>query len=142
MGLTAWLVSSLVEYSDGDMEDLDAEQLEYAMEFASEQACTYTMKHKYRRTWLLFLLYLLNITRVNSYVAHRELGGEMSHMGFALGVALDLWARRSEGAVRTRGAESSSVESRQPVFKRMRQHLDPLPEAHLQNPERHKASFY
>ena len=111
-----------VEYSDGDMEDFDVEQLENAM------------KHKCSRTWMPFLLYLINIIRVNSYVAHRELGGEMPHMEFALGLALDLWSRRNEGIARTRGAESSSVEfSRQPVFKRMRQHIDPLPEARLRN---------
>ena len=74
-----------------------------------------------------------------------SLGGKCltSHMEFALGVALDLWARRNEGIVHTRGVESSSVEfSRRPVFKRMRQSVDPLPAARLQNPKLHKASFY
>ena len=114
-----------------------------AVDRADQLIAAYTMKHKCRRTWMPFLLYLINIIRVNSYVSHRELGGEMSHMEFALGLALDLWSRRSEGIAPTRGAESSSMElSRQPVFKRMRQHIDPLPEARLRNPELHKSHFY
>ena len=113
-----------------------------AVDRADQLIAAYTMKHKCRRTWLPFLLYLVNIIRVNSYVAHRELGGEMSHMDFALGLAMDMWDRRNEGAPRTRGAEAVLPGSRKPVFKRMRLNVDPLPEARLRNPELHKAPFY
>ena len=90
-----------------------------------------------------FLCYLLNIIRVNSYVAYRELGGEMSHMEFALGIALELWARRNDGKARTRGNDSSELEFQlRPVFKRMRNSVEPLPAARLLDPYLHKASFY
>ena len=101
------------------------------------------MKRARRRTWMPFLCYLLNIIRVNSYAARRELGGEMSHMEFALGIAMDLWARRNDGQAHTRGNDSSAMEfHRRPVFKRMRQSVEPLPAARLVDPHLHKASFY
>ena len=63
-------------------------------------------------------------------------------MDFALGMAMDMWAQRNDGTPLTRGTETGRMESRKPVFKRMRLHVDPLPEARLRNSELHKASFY
>ena len=67
----------------------------------------------------------------------------MSRMEFALGIALDLWARRNDGKARARWNDSSAVEfHRWPMFKRMRQSVEPLPAARLADPRLHKASFY
>ena len=114
-----------------------------AVDRADQLIAACTMKHKCHRTRMPFLCYLLNIIRVNSRAARRELGGEMSHMEFALGIAMDLWARRNDGQARARGNDSSAMEfHRRPAFKRMRQSVEPLPAARLADPRLHKASFY
>lgn len=109
-----------IHYSDGDKEDMDEGQVEYGRE-----------------------LYQQHVGGgKDSYVAHRELGGEMSHMNFALGLVMDLWSRRVDGGPRTRGAMDVTVESRRPVHTRMRYTVEPLPDARLRHPDLHKASFY
>ena len=83
-----------IHYSDGDKEAMDEGQVEYGRE-----------------------LYQQHVGGgKDSYVAHRELGGEMSHMNFALGLVMDLWSRRVDGGPRTRGAMDVTVESRRPVI--------------------------
>ena len=115
-----------------------------AVDRADQLIASLCMKHKCRRTWMPFLLYLLNTMRVNSYIVHRELGGKLSHMDFALGLVRALLSRRNDAPVtRKRNLEGDAASQfERQCGKRMRASVDPLPDERLRNPEGHKASFY
>ena len=115
-----------------------------AVDRADQLIASLTMKHKCRRTWVPFMLYLLNIIRINSYIVHRELHGKMTHMEFTLGLVQALHSRRNDVRVtRKRAAEDASpTNAKAPISKRMRNSVEPLPDSRLRHPESHKATFY
>ena len=114
-----------------------------AVDRADQLISAYTMKHRCCRSWTPFLLFIINIIRINSFVAHRELQGSMSHMAFTLGLVRALYTRRNEATMtRKRAAEEASPSEKKPVHKRMRNGVDPLPDLRLRHPETHKPTFY
>ena len=108
---------------------------------ADQLVAAYTMKHRCRRTWVPFLMYIINIVRVNSYTSHRELKGRQNHMEFTLDFAQPLFPRRldaplirkrqKEEALATLGPEKRTTHSR------IRSGPGLLPPARLLEPELH-----
>lgn len=107
---------------------------------ADQLVAAYAMNHKCRRTWLPLLLYCINIARINSYICHRELGGEQSHLQFTMAFSKAFWDRRMDVLVtRKRAAEALSNEgwSTKPRYPRMRASAWELPKSRLKSPDRH-----
>lgn len=113
-----------------------------AVDRADQLIASLSMKHKCRRTWMPFLLYLLNIFRTNSYIVHRELKGGMTHMEFTLGLVRALHSRRNDVRVTRKRAREDETLDRPIVHTRLRNNVDPLPEARLRDPDRHIPSMY
>ena len=65
-------------------------------------------------TWLPFLLYILNVIRINSYTCHRKLGGKDSHADFTLGIVQALFDRRLD-QLQTRKRQAEEAASSAPL---------------------------
>ena len=93
-----------------------------AVDRADQLIATYTMKHRCCRSWTPFLLYIMNIIRINSFIVHRELDGNLSHLDFTLGLVRALYERRLETRMTRKRTldEASPVVGKRPVHKRMR----------------------
>ena len=91
-----------------------------AVDRADQLIASLSMKHKCRRTWMPFLLYLLNIFRTNSYIVHRELKGGMTHMEFTLGLVRALHSRRNDIRVTRKRAREDDTFDRPIVHTRLR----------------------
>ena len=108
---------------------------------ADQLIAAYSMKNRCRRTWMPFLLYIINIVRVNSFITHRELKGTKTHMEFTLEFAMSMFQRRLDVPLtRKRQMEEATAEngSGQSVkHSRIRSDPGPLPEMRLHNPEQH-----
>lgn len=88
------------------------------------------------------LLYLLSTFRINSYIAHRELGGTLTHVDFALGLVNSLHSRKNDVPITRKKVLEDEPTARSTKHRRLRKNVDSLPEIRLRHPETHMASFY
>ena len=108
---------------------------------ADQLIAAYTMKHRCRRTWLPFLMYIINVVRVNSFIAHRELKGGRSHKEFTLDFAQSMFQRRLDVPLTRKRQKEEALTSVDPdkraTHSRIRSDPGPLPPARLLDPGLH-----